>query len=574
MNYSIVGVKKLKTMSIVERSQAHSYRTVPTKNADPSRTNRNRTLVGTKGDVVGDVKRRIGEITDNPRKNAVPALEFLLSASPEWWQGKTPKDLKAWVTESLDWAKQRYGEKNVVHAVLHLDETSPHIAMYVVPEIEGRLSARDVYGNKGTMRQVHTSYAEAMKPFGLKRGIQGSQAKHQTVRQFYDKLDRTAALAAAEAKKLGELSSPPAPRLLQGQKARQEALEGWKVEEQGKRKRLVSAAARAHLTANQARQEVQQLKEENSDLSARVERLEMDRGQAYEELGLNKEQIQALRKSDISLVAHRLGFMGEVRPKENAIDLVKRVNGFDYGQAVAWLHHEIGSLATGMIVTKALDKDPPVRPFTPAENVIKQTMTRQLDALGCDKYRLSIVPEKEGAKPYLPGKLSNSEERFYSRDDLMQMIPWLRFENNQGKHVFITPMDDHAYYILLDDAKVSQSDLEKQGFEPCLIQKTSWEKQQTVFKVPKSLDREAVLKLFNDLNKSMGDEQMTGLRHPFRLAGFRNMKAKHERDGRRPFVEITCAVNRFCRKCIKLIEQAPQFQLQRREQNQPSRPGW
>lgn len=88
-----------------------------------------------------------------------------------------------------------------------------------------------------------------------------------------------------------------------------------------------------------------------------------------------------------------------------------------------------------------------------------------------------------------------------------------------------------------------------------------------VFKIPKSVDREAVLRLFNDLNKSMGDPEMTGLRHPFRLAGFRNMKQKHERDGRQPFVEVKLSINRFCKRCIRLLEQSSQ--LQRRMDQYP-----
>ena len=169
-----------------------------------------------------------------------------------------------------------------------------------------------------------------------------------------------------------------------------------------------------------------------------------------------------------------------------------------------------------------------------------------------------MVPADETKRPYLPGKSrgAGSEERFYSRSDLVDLVPWLRFKNNGGDNVFITPMDDHAFYILLDDARVSREELERQGFQPCLVQRSSWEKEQVVFKVPKDLPREAVLAVFNDLNQRMGDAEMTGLRHPFRLAGFRNMKPKHQRpDGQRPFVEVVASVNRFCMRCIDLVRQ-------------------
>ena len=206
-----------------------------------------------------------------------------------------------------------------------------------------------------------------------------------------------------------------------------------------------------------------------------------------------------------------------------------------------------------LVAKSVIQADPP-RPFTKAENAIKQAVKTQVDAIGCDKFRISIVPEKKGSKPYLPGKAKgkDSEEKFYTKEDLVNLIPWLRFENNQGKHIFITPMDDHAYYLLLDDSKLSREELEKRGFQPCLVQKTSWEKLQVLFKIPKIIPREAVLELFNKLNKTVGDESITGLRHPMRLAGFRNMKAKHELDGQHPFVQVTMAMNRFCQRCTHL----------------------
>ena len=65
----------------------------------------------------------------------------------------------------------------------------------------------------------------------------------------------------------------------------------------------------------------------------------------------------------------------------------------------------------------------------------------------------------------------------------------------------------------------------------------------------------SVIDVFNALNRDIGDSSITGLRHPFRLAGFRNFKDKHERDGKFPFVELVETVNRFCRKTWELVAQ-------------------
>lgn len=559
MAFIVIGIDKLKSMTSVRGSQAHAYRTITTRNADPSRRGDNRLITGTRGDIVGDVQRRIKQLGYKPRKNAVPCVELLLTTSPQYWKDKGSDELNTWIDASMNWAKNTYGADNVVHAILHMDERTPHISMFVTPIINGRLTARDVVGNHQKMQDTHTSYAKAMERLGLQRGVLGSGAKRNDIDHFYNELNAVAEIAANDLKKLGDVEVPPESSLFQGVEGRRKAVEGWKATERGKRKELVQRVAQAALAATLAGAERDQVKDSNSgykhangellkELAMVGDRL----SEAYKELGLSKDQVGSLRKADISLVASHLGYMGKVEQKENPIDLVKRVNKFDYEQAVAWLYHEIGPLLTGAVISESLVSAPPERPFTPAENSIKRVVLSQCDALGCDEYRVSIVPEKEGSKPYLPGK-SGDTERFYTKNELVKLIPWLRYENNQHKHIFITPMDNTAYYILLDDARVSAEELERKGFQPCLVQNTSWEKQQLVFKVPKSLDREAVLAVFNQMNKSLGDPDITGLRHPFRLAGFRNMKGKHRRDQQQPFVTVSVAVNRFCERCSALV---------------------
>ena len=90
-----------------------------------------------------------------------------------------------------------------------MDETTPHIHATVVPIVTGerrkarqeqvskegkktyrkkkdgpRLCADDVMA-RPKLKEYQTSYAEAMAKYGLKRGIDGSEAKHITGSQFY-----------------------------------------------------------------------------------------------------------------------------------------------------------------------------------------------------------------------------------------------------------------------------------------------------------------------------------------------------------------------------------------------------
>jgi hypothetical protein len=77
----------------------------------------------------------------------------------------------------------------------------------VVPlTADGRLSAKDLFNPK-TLRALQTEYAEAMKPFGLERGVEHSRAKHEDMRHVYGAQERSRG-------ELAELTKPePAPRL-------------------------------------------------------------------------------------------------------------------------------------------------------------------------------------------------------------------------------------------------------------------------------------------------------------------------------------------------------------------------
>jgi hypothetical protein len=553
--HAIIGMKKLKTWGNIGGSGAHTYRVEGmAPNADPSRSKHNRTLVGTPHDVLGDVRRRVDRVTDSPRKNAVLCVEFMLGASPEFWDGKSEKQINDWAKTQIAWIQKTYGKANVAHAVLHRDETSPHIVAYVVPEVDGKLNARALFGGREKMREMHTAYAKANTKFGLARGVEGSRARHQTVKSYYSRIRTVADAADAAVKRLSKPEPPPKKSITQSSKAYTAEIEAWSQREEKRVKSLANAAAKAVTAVKTLQEEADNLRGANASLVAQNEDLRLRLSDAYQELGLSKEEVGTLRKLDVSRVAAELGHHGTIKPKENAIDLVRRVAGFDYEQAVAWLAKAFNPGQAAAAVQEHLAVKEPDRPFTPAENKIKQVVSKQLDALGCDKYRLSIVSDDTNLKPYLPGKISEDDERFYSKKDIEKMIPWLRFENNQGKHIFVTPMDDHAYYVLVDDLRIAPRELVSKGFEPCMVAKTSWDKHQAVLKVTKDVaERRAVIDYFNDLNERIGDPDMKGLRHPFRLAGFRNMKATHARDGKQPFVELVQAVNRFCTKSMDII---------------------
>lgn len=81
MGYAILRTKKLKTMAAVVGSAKHTFRQIPTPNADPAATGRNRTVGAKSAEAVTAAVSRL--LPEKRRKDAVLCIEYLITASPE-----------------------------------------------------------------------------------------------------------------------------------------------------------------------------------------------------------------------------------------------------------------------------------------------------------------------------------------------------------------------------------------------------------------------------------------------------------------------------------------------------------
>lgn len=160
---------------------------------DPHRAHYNRSLIdyepGQKVDLKSVIKDRIEDAKASiKRKDACVAEEVMVTTSPEYWgDWKSQMDSKAfqdkldkWQDATMKWFKKKYGN-NVVQAELHLDETTPHIHLMIVPIMEKNgqnvLCAKDMFSPK-ELNKNQTEYAQAMEGFGLVRGQERSESKH------------------------------------------------------------------------------------------------------------------------------------------------------------------------------------------------------------------------------------------------------------------------------------------------------------------------------------------------------------------------------------------------------------
>ncbi|HBC3926830.1 TPA: plasmid recombination protein [Vibrio parahaemolyticus] len=192
MGTTILRVEKLKSMANIRQSGAHIHRHhANTPNADPALKHRNIRAIGSTN-LASDVQARLDTLSKPPRKNAVLAVDGILSLSPDLL--KNEENVKKWGNAALGWLREEFGE-NLVSVVLHRDESTPHLHFTVVPVDEkenGRrvLNARDMF-DKWKLAEMQRSYNKAIQKRleNVQEPNYGSKARHTTIAQFYEVLN-------------------------------------------------------------------------------------------------------------------------------------------------------------------------------------------------------------------------------------------------------------------------------------------------------------------------------------------------------------------------------------------------
>ena len=110
-----------------------------------------------------EADRMIREAGCKARKDSVRMVETLVTASPEFFAGKKPGEVKEFFEYALEFLKTKQAEETIVSAVVHVDEKTPHMHLCFVPiTADGRLSAKEIVGNKKKLTQWQDEYWKHM----------------------------------------------------------------------------------------------------------------------------------------------------------------------------------------------------------------------------------------------------------------------------------------------------------------------------------------------------------------------------------------------------------------------------
>lgn len=184
-NFAIMRIEKRRDLGAVRRCADHHLRAADTPNADPN----GEIVVLAGSEDPRDVTALIRDCTKPlmRRKDAIRAMDVFCGASPEFFA--SGGSIRQFEAIALKWAADTFGVDNLALAVTHEDELTPHVQLLFMPITpKGRLAASYWLDGPKKLEALQDSFALAMQPLGLERGVRGSKAKHEDVKRWYGEL--------------------------------------------------------------------------------------------------------------------------------------------------------------------------------------------------------------------------------------------------------------------------------------------------------------------------------------------------------------------------------------------------
>ena len=182
----------------ISKIEAHNERTKEEYKSNPtidrSRSQYNFHLVEPPQGYRKESERQIKAAGCRAKSNSVRMVEALFTASPEFFKGKSPGEIRAFFRESMDFLTEYQPRETIISAVVHMDEKTPHMHLTFVPLTEDkRLSAKDIVGYKKKLTWWQDEYwAHMVKLYpNLERGESASETgRHHIPPRIFREMTR------------------------------------------------------------------------------------------------------------------------------------------------------------------------------------------------------------------------------------------------------------------------------------------------------------------------------------------------------------------------------------------------
>ena len=177
MPYAIMRINKCKAGAVGRLAKHHErekkeYKSNP--DIDLTRTSENFHIKGPPESYKGFIDARIQEVGCKVRKDSVVMQDSICTASPEFFQGKSLYETSFFFRRAYEFYAKTFGEENIISAVVHMDEKTPHMHICFVPITkDGRLSSKTIIGGPQGLVKLQDMFYEHISVYfpELKRGI-------------------------------------------------------------------------------------------------------------------------------------------------------------------------------------------------------------------------------------------------------------------------------------------------------------------------------------------------------------------------------------------------------------------
>lgn len=189
VGYAVVHMMKIKSGAVggiqSHNNREHEPKTNP--DVDMSRSEDNYDLISC-DNYKRSIKEKLSNLVESSRairKDAVVVCNFIVTSDNETMDALGADRQREFFQDSVKWFSDRYGANRVLNATVHMDETTPHLHIGVMPITQdGRLSAKAIF-TKTEMKAIQTEFArEVGEKYGLERGVEGSERTHLSEARF------------------------------------------------------------------------------------------------------------------------------------------------------------------------------------------------------------------------------------------------------------------------------------------------------------------------------------------------------------------------------------------------------
>lgn len=217
MSYAVARMQKMKSGNLggAYRHNERIFENHSNKDIDPEKTHLNYELTDRDRSIPYD--RQIKQyINDNKiskralRKDAVLCNEWIITSDKAFFENMSPEQIKNFFETAKNFFAERYGNSNIAYAMVHLDESTPHMHLGLVPMQNGKLSSKSLFGSRDQLKEIQEAFPKYLNEHGynLQRGESDSKKKHLETAEFKEKqrlLDDIAVLESIQPLQIEEM---------------------------------------------------------------------------------------------------------------------------------------------------------------------------------------------------------------------------------------------------------------------------------------------------------------------------------------------------------------------------------